>query len=457
MKCQHCGKRMSRRGTFCPVCGGDNSVPAVETEETQQTASPELKKVRRMALLSGIVAVLAILATVLFFGIRSGWQVGNLFASDDTVTGRSSYTVSDRKAMRKRNRQVAVMGDDALTNGQLQIYYWTEVYDFVSNYSYYLTAAGLDLSKPLDEQKLDPENNTLRYLMGNVDGNMTWQQYFLQGAIQMWQSNQAMAQLARENGYTLDAESQAKLDALPAELKADAKKAGFDNVEDYLHDSMGAGCTEEDYLEYMRVYYLGLSYFSSLYEKIQPTEEELESYFEQNEDDLRSYGITKDMGYTVDVRHILLTPDGKIPTHKQEFTNEQWEACRRRAQSLLEEFMAGDQSEESFAALAKTYSEDSLDNVAEGGLFTYVQEGEMEGEFNTWCFDESREKGHYGLVKTSYGYHIIYFVGAEDLWLTQTRNLYIREEAQKIVNAALDSHPLGIFYKKVVLGDVKLT
>ena len=38
----------------------------------------------------------------------------------------------------------------------------------------------------------------------------------------------------------------------------------------------------------------------------------------------------------------------------------------------------------------------------------------MVTEFNDWCFDESREPGDTGIVKTSYGYHIMYFVGQGD-------------------------------------------
>lgn len=35
----------------------------------------------------------------------------------------------------------------------------------------------------------------------------------------------------------------------------------------------------------------------------------------------------------------------------------------------------------------------------------------MDGEFNTWCFEEGRKAGDIGIVETSYGYHVIYYVG----------------------------------------------
>ena len=187
-----------------------------------------------------------------------------------------------------------------------------------------------------------------------------------------------------------------------------------------------------------------------------PTQAELDAYFAKNEASLKEYGITKNMGHTVNVRHILITPGGEIPDQQEEYTEQQWSACFTRAQAVLDAFLAGDRSEDSFALLALRYSEDSVENVTAGGLFQYVQEGEMEGEFNTWCFAEGREPGQYGIVKTSYGYHIMYFVSAEEMWVTQTRSLYIREESQKIVSGALDSHPVRVEYGRIALGKVKL-
>ena len=446
MKCKHCSEPLEPGCTVCPGCGAE-----VEQDNG-------LRKARQRALLSGVVAAMAVLATVLFFLLRSGWQFGCSGKTAVPITQRDSYSVSDRKAWRKRDVAVATMGNDRLTNAQLQIYYWTGVYDFIGNYSYYLTALGLDLTKPLDEQYLEREDAMLEYLLGSkVSYDMTWQQYFLQNAIQLWQSNQALAQMARDNGYTMDAESRAKLDDLPRQLKIDAQKAGFSTVEAYLEHSMGPGCTVNDYYAYMEVYYLGYSYFAHLYEKIQPTDQELEAYFEENQQMLLTYGITKNMGYTVDVRHILITPDGQLPTQEGKFTEDQWLSCRVRAQQILDQFQAGEQTEARFGELAKQYSNDSQDNVEAGGLYTLVQRGEMEENFDAWCFAEERKIGDVGLVKTAYGYHVIYFVGTQELWLAQTRAVYVRQESQKIINAALDSHPIQVEYKKIVLGKVDLS
>jgi hypothetical protein len=35
----------------------------------------------------------------------------------------------------------------------------------------------------------------------------------------------------------------------------------------------------------------------------------------------------------------------------------------------------------------------------------------MVESFENWCFDESRKAGDHGMVETTYGYHIMYYVG----------------------------------------------
>ena len=44
----------------------------------------------------------------------------------------------------------------------------------------------------------------------------------------------------------------------------------------------------------------------------------------------------------------------------------------------------------------------------------------MVTEFNDWCFDAARQPGDTDIVETTYGYHIMYFVG-QDLPYWQVR------------------------------------
>ena len=41
--------------------------------------------------------------------------------------------------------------------------------------------------------------------------------------------------------------------------------------------------------------------------------------------------------------------------------------------------------------------------------------------FNDWCFDAARQPGDTGIVETTYGYHIMYYVGDDEFvkWQAQ--------------------------------------
>ena len=93
-----------------------------------------------------------------------------------------------------------------------------------------------------------------------------------------------------------------------------------------------------------------------------------------------------------------------------------WREAKARMDDIVAEWEAGDMTEDAFAALAETYSEDP-GSAENGGLYEDVTKGQMVTAFNDWIFDESREPGDYGVVKTEYGYHLIYFVGyGEEQW-----------------------------------------
>ena len=117
---------------------------------------------------------------------------------------------------------------------------------------------------------------------------------------------------------------------------------------------------------------------------------------------------------TVDVRHILVNvaKSGEDDTS----TDEDWEACETAINEILEEWEASDKTEDTFAQMATDHSEDP-GSAENGGLYEDVYKGQMVTAFNDWCFDESRQVGDYGVVKTEYGYHLIYFSGyGEEYW-----------------------------------------
>ncbi len=123
---------------------------------------------------------------------------------------------------------------------------------------------------------------------------------------------------------------------------------------------------------------------------------------------------------TVNVRHILIEPaDVEIITDEDGNEDEEATALAEEmamqsaladAEEILNEYLAGAQTEDAFAALAETYSTDTGSNT-NGGLYEDVYKGQMVSSFENWCFDATRQAGDVDIVSSSYGYHIMYYVG----------------------------------------------
>ena len=110
------------------------------------------------------------------------------------------------------------------------------------------------------------------------------------------------------------------------------------------------------------------------------------------------------------VRHILIKAEADADGN---YTEEAKAAAKARAEEILAEYEAGEKTEESFAALAEQYSEDTGSNT-NGGLYDSVIKGQMVEEFNDFCFGGHKPGDTaivYGESGSYAGYHVMYYVG----------------------------------------------
>jgi len=106
------------------------------------------------------------------------------------------------------------------------------------------------------------------------------------------------------------------------------------------------------------------------------------------------------------VRHILIT-EQNLDLAEGETAPEG--AVLAKAEEIL---ACWDGTEDGFAALAKEHTQDG--NGAVGGIYENVVKGQMVAQFEDWCYADGRKVGDTGIVETSYGQHIMYFVGYGD-------------------------------------------
>ena len=119
----------------------------------------------------------------------------------------------------------------------------------------------------------------------------------------------------------------------------------------------------------------------------------------------------------VNVRHILVAFEGGTTdetTGQTTYSKAEKEKAKKAAYDLYDEWLYDGEgaTEEHFIELAKKHTDDS--NGEKGGLYEDVYPGQMVDTFNDWCFDEDRKEGDHGVVETTYGYHIMYYVSASE-------------------------------------------
>lgn len=355
-----------------------------------------------------------------------------------------SYTVSDEEAIAAQNTVVATVGDLQLTNSALQVNYWTSVYEYYSSYGYYLYMMGVDFSQPLDTLVYDAETNK------------TWQEFLLEYSLSIWHQYAAIEHLAQANNYEMTEDQLAYMDEMDSYMEQVATENGFASVEELVKAQMGVSATVQGYKDFTNLAYKASCYVESYQDSLNPTDEELDAYFTENAESYAESGITKD-SKLVDVRHILVMPEGGTEDESGTVTysEEEWEACRVKAQEIYDQWLAGDATEDSFAALAGEKTEDP-GSAETGGLYEGVAAGDMVTEFNDWIFDESRATGDHGLVKTTYGYHIMFYVDAQPQWLSVAKSDYTSEKISDMVSQAIEQYPLEVDYDAIALSAMTL-
>lgn len=424
MNCKKCNTRLGSGVAVCPQCGTKNT---------------NMWK-RVIAIGCGVAVFCVLLCTALYF---SG--IYDFGLKENNAQYKESYTVSDNKALNKSDVVIATIGDKKLTNGELQIYYSIEVVEFLTNYSSYLDYFGLDYTKPLDEQYFSKAEN------------ITWQQKFLDGALNTWYMYAILELTAEKESYVYAEDLQQSISNLSANLEELAKENDYGSAQEMIEADFGGSCSPQAYLSYLSQYYKGVAFLSSKYDTMTPTQQEIDAYFEEHQKTLESNGIKKTSGKYVDVRHILIKPEGGTEGENglTSWTQEEWDKGYTRAQEILNEWLAGEATEASFGELANKYSADPGSNK-KGGLYEQVASGKMVEAFDTWIFDQTRVHGDYDIVKTPYGYHLMYFVDIEDIWISEVRDLILADRTDAYILELKQSYPMQTNYKKIVLGQVVL-
>ncbi len=154
--------------------------------------------------------------------------------------------------------------------------------------------------------------------------------------------------------------------------------------------------TVEAYKNYVYISYLQNQAIED-YAKNQIQEKELKEYYEKS-----IYG-------DVLVHHILVTPNVKDGATAEEKTAAEEEA-KNKINTVIAKLKESDNIKDTFASLAKEYSEDTS-TKDEGGSLGYINDGTLSSSYDEIIKNAFKLKdGEYSteIITTELGYHVIY-------------------------------------------------
>lgn len=118
------------------------------------------------------------------------------------------------------------------------------------------------------------------------------------------------------------------------------------------------------------------------------------------------------------VRHILVNFEGGTTDESGNtvYSTEEKDAALKEAEDLLAQYESGEKTDAAFAELA-TANTDDTGSAANGGLYEDIAptQGVYVESFTNWSTDPQRKAGDTGIIESVYGYHVMYYVGDDEL------------------------------------------
>ena len=152
--------------------------------------------------------------------------------------------------------------------------------------------------------------------------------------------------------------------------------------------------------------------------------------------------MKRDNQYPVNVRQILyMVTDNSDSDATETETGHTDAEAKKLAEDALAKWKKGKATDASFAALATKLTEDT-GSAENGGLYENVTKDSNYVEpFLNWCFADGRKKGDTGIIKTDYGYHVMYLSGKskDPVWKNSVRDALASAKFDKYIESTIKS------------------
>ena len=320
-----------------------------------------------------------------------------------------------------RSEMIAVeIGGIEVTVPEFDYYY----FQYVNRIAYPengATPSGLDINKSLRLQLAQ-------------NGTQTWDEYFKELTINELHQNISLYKEALETNMTLSGMYKGYYEDQIKNIKQAASSAGM-TFDTYLKTYTANGMTEKLYREILKRDCLAQQYAESIKEGFTFTDEELNSFYEANKDDMDSVAFN-----LIRIPFVEETPEmtdeEQTPTLDDAAVEQAKEAARAKADEMLAK-ITDNMTTEELEALNKEYfpalyevpepaadeasdeageetETQTPDEPSEPAVYTYYEDilrSYMTGIPNVseWLFSAERTKGERTLIEETQEYYIVVF------------------------------------------------
>lgn len=338
------------------------------------------KKEERISTAVGIVFLVALVCLVASFPIRT------YLATHETYV---------------------VINGEEVNKVEFDYVYNTSKNNYITQYGSYLSYFGLDTSKDLSTQM--------------YSDTLTWQDYFEQNAVESLKQNKALMAEAKAAGFTYDTTDE--YNTFKETIKTSAAAAGVSDKE-YVRSIYGSYATMGRIEEYVKNDMVMNSYYQKLQEDNAPSDDEIQSYYEENK-------ATYDS-----VDYCLTTIEADLPTEPTELADPVEETAAdttgttdgTAATDTTQDTAYQPSDAEIAKAMedAKVLADDAEQTVAKDGE---AHENEKKSSVNymisDWLFDDARKAGDTTVI-TNDNSHCYYVVAFEKRYLDETPSADVR-------------------------------
>lgn len=254
-----------------------------------------------------------------------------------------------------------------------------------AEYTYYL----MNLKDQVEQgQNFADEAARKAFWEGKTPDGVTWEEYVRNAALQFAKQNEILLEKAKESGLQLTKEEK---DYVKQESDSFISQYGQGKrIEADKQMKSIYGITLAQYESILKDQILISKYYNNEQNNIQSkiTDDEINKYYQDNPKEFDK----------VTVRHILFaTVD---ITTQQPLSQDKQDEAKAKAEETLQRVRAG----EDMVTLAKELSQDPAVSQNEG-KYVFAETDNYDQDFKNWAF--SAKVGDTGIVKSSYGYHVM--------------------------------------------------